>query len=93
MLAGAGAFGHKHLDGPQLIDDVEVVAIVYPVLDKAKTTADKYRIGQATTSLAALRYMIPARCKQSTANHVVIKTNSVQCTFNAVLHLLALAGL
>lgn len=51
-LAGAGAFGIKHLDGIRNIDDVEVVALVSRDLDKTRQIADKYGIEQATTELA-----------------------------------------
>jgi 2-hydroxy-4-carboxymuconate semialdehyde hemiacetal dehydrogenase len=51
-LAGAGAFGIKHLDGIQLIDGVEVVSLVGRELDKTRAVADKYGIGHVTTDLA-----------------------------------------
>jgi 2-hydroxy-4-carboxymuconate semialdehyde hemiacetal dehydrogenase len=51
-LAGAGAFGIKHLDGIQLIDGVEVVSLVGRELDKTKEVANKYGIGHVTTDLA-----------------------------------------
>ena len=51
-LAGAGAFGIKHLDGIKLIDGVEVVSLVSRELEKAKAVADKYGIGHVTTDLA-----------------------------------------
>ncbi len=50
-LAGAGAFGQKHLDAIQLIDGVEVVSVVGRELDKTKDVAAKYGIGHVTTSL------------------------------------------
>ena len=51
-LAGAGAFGIKHLDAIKLIDGVEVVSLISRDLDKTKETAGKYGIGHATTNLA-----------------------------------------
>jgi 2-hydroxy-4-carboxymuconate semialdehyde hemiacetal dehydrogenase len=51
-LAGAGAFGIKHLDAIKLIDGVEVVSIISRDLDKTKETAAKYGIGHVTTDLA-----------------------------------------
>jgi len=51
-LAGAGAFGVKHLDGIQNIDGVEVVSLISRDLDKTKEVADKYGIKHITTDLA-----------------------------------------
>ena len=51
-LAGAGAFGIKHLDGIQNIDGVEVVSLVSRELDKTKEVAAKYGIGHVTTELS-----------------------------------------
>ena len=51
-LAGAGAFGIKHLDGIKLIDGVEVVSLVSRDLEKTKAVAEKYGIGHVTTELA-----------------------------------------
>ncbi len=51
-LAGAGAFGIKHLDGIQNIDGVEVVSVIGRALDKTKEVAAKYGIGHVTTDLA-----------------------------------------
>src|SRR6476620_8083746 len=50
-LAGAGAFGIKHLDGLQLIDGVEVTAVVSRRLEQAQEVADRYGAGFATTEL------------------------------------------
>ena len=50
-LAGAGAFGIKHLDGIKNIPGVEVVSIVGRELDKTKEVAAKYGIGHVTTDL------------------------------------------
>ncbi|MBA3903294.1 MAG: oxidoreductase, partial [Rhodocyclaceae bacterium] len=51
-LAGAGAFGIKHLDAIKLIDGVEVVSLVSRELDKTRKVAEKYGIGHVTTDLA-----------------------------------------
>jgi 2-hydroxy-4-carboxymuconate semialdehyde hemiacetal dehydrogenase len=51
-LAGAGAFGIKHLDGIKNIDGVEVVSLISRDLDKTKEVAEKYGIGHVTTELA-----------------------------------------
>jgi 2-hydroxy-4-carboxymuconate semialdehyde hemiacetal dehydrogenase len=51
-LAGAGAFGIKHLDGIKNIDGVEVVSLVSRELDKTREVATKYGIGHVTTDLA-----------------------------------------
>ena len=51
-LAGAGAFGIKHLDGIRNIEGVEVVSLVSRELDKTRETAEKYGIGHVTTDLA-----------------------------------------
>jgi len=51
-LAGAGAFGIKHLDGIKNIADVEVVSLVSRDLDKTREVADKYGIAHVTTDLA-----------------------------------------
>jgi 2-hydroxy-4-carboxymuconate semialdehyde hemiacetal dehydrogenase len=51
-LAGAGAFGIKHLDGIKNIDDVEVVSLIGRRLDATKEVADKYGIKHVSTELA-----------------------------------------
>jgi len=50
-LAGAGAFGIKHLDGIKNIKDVEVVSLISRDLEKTKEVADKYGIPHVTTKL------------------------------------------
>ena len=50
-LAGAGAFGIKHLDGIQNIAGVEVVSLIGRELDKTREVAAKYGIGHVTTEL------------------------------------------
>ncbi len=51
-LAGAGAFGIKHLDGIKNIDGVEVVSLIGRELGKTREVAAKYGIGHVTTDLA-----------------------------------------
>lgn len=51
-LAGAGAFGEKHLDGLKLIDGVEVVSLIGRTLDATAAVAERYGIGHVTTDLA-----------------------------------------
>ncbi|MFN3494033.1 MAG: Gfo/Idh/MocA family oxidoreductase [Hydrogenophaga sp.] len=51
-LAGAGAFGVKHLDGIKNIDGVEVISLIGRELDKTKEVAAKYGIGHVTTELS-----------------------------------------
>jgi 2-hydroxy-4-carboxymuconate semialdehyde hemiacetal dehydrogenase len=51
-LAGAGAFGEKHLDGLKLINGVTVTSLIGRRLDATQVIADKYGIGHATTDLA-----------------------------------------
>ena len=50
-LAGAGAFGIKHLDGIKNIDGVEVISLISRDLDKTKEVAGKYGITHVTTDL------------------------------------------
>jgi 2-hydroxy-4-carboxymuconate semialdehyde hemiacetal dehydrogenase len=51
-LAGAGAFGIKHLDGIKNIAGVEVVSLISRDLDKTREVATQYGIGHVTTDLA-----------------------------------------
>jgi 2-hydroxy-4-carboxymuconate semialdehyde hemiacetal dehydrogenase len=51
-LAGAGAFGIKHLDAIKNIHGVEVVSLISRDLDKTREVAAKYGIGHVTTDLA-----------------------------------------
>jgi 2-hydroxy-4-carboxymuconate semialdehyde hemiacetal dehydrogenase len=51
-LAGAGAFGIKHLDGIKNIPDVEVISLISRELDKTLEVAAKYGIPHVTTDLA-----------------------------------------
>ena len=50
-LAGAGAFGIKHLDGLARIDGVEVTSLIGRTLDKTQEVADRYRVAHVTTDL------------------------------------------
>ncbi|HEU4604218.1 MAG TPA: Gfo/Idh/MocA family oxidoreductase, partial [Steroidobacteraceae bacterium] len=50
-LAGAGAFGVKHLEGLQKIDGVQVVSLVGRELEKTREVAQKFSIGHVTTQL------------------------------------------
>ena len=51
VLAGAGAFGQKHLDALRQIGGIEVVSLVGRELDKTRAVAQKYGIGHVTTDL------------------------------------------
>jgi 2-hydroxy-4-carboxymuconate semialdehyde hemiacetal dehydrogenase len=51
-LAGAGAFGEKHLDGLKNIDGVEVTSLIGRTIESTRKVADKYGIGHVTTDLA-----------------------------------------
>ena len=50
-LAGAGAFGIKHLDGLRNIDGVSITSIVSRRLEQAQEVAEKYGAPHATTEL------------------------------------------
>ena len=50
-LAGAGAFGIKHLDAIRHIDGVEVVSLVGRRYEPTKEVADKYGIAHVATDL------------------------------------------
>ena len=51
-LAGAGAFGIKHLDGIKAIEGVEVVSLISREMDKTQEIAARYGIGHVTTELS-----------------------------------------
>ena len=51
ILAGAGAFGLKHLDAIKNISGVEVVGLVGRRLDATREAADKYGVPHAMTEL------------------------------------------
>lgn len=50
-LAGAGAFGIKHIDGIKNIPGVEVVSLIGRELGKTQEVAAKYGIGHVSTEL------------------------------------------
>lgn len=50
-LAGAGAFGEKHLDGLKAIDGVEIVSIISRDADQAAAVAAKYGARHSGTRL------------------------------------------
>jgi 2-hydroxy-4-carboxymuconate semialdehyde hemiacetal dehydrogenase len=50
-LAGAGAFGIKHLDALARIDDVEIVSVVSRTIEQARDVAAIYGARQATVDL------------------------------------------
>jgi 2-hydroxy-4-carboxymuconate semialdehyde hemiacetal dehydrogenase len=51
-LAGAGAFGIKHLDAIKLIDGVKVISVISRDAAKTQEVADKYGIAHVATDLA-----------------------------------------
>lgn len=50
-LAGAGAFGEKHLDGLKLIDGVEIVSVISRRAEQAAAVAAKYGARHSGTEL------------------------------------------
>ena len=50
-LAGAGAFGEKHLDGLKNIDGVEIVSIISRRAEQAAAVAEKYGAKHSSTEL------------------------------------------
>ena len=50
-LAGAGAFGIKHLEAIQKIDGVEVVSLISRQLEPTRLVAQRFGIGHCTTEL------------------------------------------
>ena len=50
-LAGAGAFGEKHLDGLQNIDGAEIVSVISRGADQAAEVAKKYGAKHSSTEL------------------------------------------
>jgi len=50
-LAGAGAFGEKHLDGLQKIDGVEITSIISRTAEQAAAVAEKYGARHHSTEL------------------------------------------
>ncbi|MGQ0834265.1 MAG: Gfo/Idh/MocA family oxidoreductase [Gammaproteobacteria bacterium] len=52
VLAGAGAFGQKHLDAVRRIGGIEVASLVGRQLEPTQAIAGKYDVPHATTDLA-----------------------------------------
>ena len=52
VLAGAGAFGKKHLDGIANIGGVECISVVGRRLQPTQAVAEQYGVAHATTDLA-----------------------------------------
>jgi 2-hydroxy-4-carboxymuconate semialdehyde hemiacetal dehydrogenase len=52
ILAGAGAFGAKHLDAIKAIGDTEVVSLVGRTLEPTRAVAQRYGIAHVTTDLS-----------------------------------------
>ena len=50
-LAGAGAFGEKHLDGLKLIEGVEIVSVISRTAEQAAAVAAKYGAKHSSTEL------------------------------------------
>ena len=50
-LAGAGAFGEKHLDGLKLIDGVEIVSVISRKAEQAAAVAARYGAKHSSTEL------------------------------------------
>jgi 2-hydroxy-4-carboxymuconate semialdehyde hemiacetal dehydrogenase len=50
-LAGAGAFGEKHLDALRTIDGVEVTSLVGRTFESTQKVAERYGVGHVTTEL------------------------------------------
>ena len=50
-LAGAGAFGVKHLEAMAKIDGVQVVSLIGRTLDATKEVASRFGVGHVTTEL------------------------------------------
>ena len=53
ILAGAGAFGQKHLDAIKTIGDIDVVSLVGRDIEATRNTATKYGVPHVTTDLEA----------------------------------------
>src|SRR5262249_59132031 len=52
VLAGAGAFGVKHLEATKAIGNIEVVSLVGRTLEPTRAVAQKHGVPHATTELA-----------------------------------------
>jgi 2-hydroxy-4-carboxymuconate semialdehyde hemiacetal dehydrogenase len=51
-LAGAGAFGIRHLDAIRMIEGVEVISLIGRELEKTRKVAERYGIAHVGTDLA-----------------------------------------
>lgn len=51
VLAGAGAFGQKHMDAVRAIGGIEVVSLIGRDREATKATAQKYGVGHVTDNL------------------------------------------
>jgi 2-hydroxy-4-carboxymuconate semialdehyde hemiacetal dehydrogenase len=79
VVAGAGAFGRKHLDGIARIDGVEVVSVVDAVPELAEKVAGQYGVDHTTTELGdalALPGVDAAILATPTSMHAA---QSIQC--------------
>jgi 2-hydroxy-4-carboxymuconate semialdehyde hemiacetal dehydrogenase len=79
ILAGAGAFGQKHLDAIKVIGGIEVVSLVGRDLEATRSTAAKYGVAHTTTNLAealALRGVDAAILCTPTQMHA---SQAIQC--------------
>ena len=61
-LAGAGAFGVKHLEAMAKIDGVQVVSLIGRTLDATKEVAARFGIGHVTTELDETPRAARTRC-------------------------------
>jgi 2-hydroxy-4-carboxymuconate semialdehyde hemiacetal dehydrogenase len=52
ILAGAGAFGQKHLDAIKQVGGIEVVSLVGRQLEPTRAVAEKYGVSHVTTDLS-----------------------------------------
>jgi 2-hydroxy-4-carboxymuconate semialdehyde hemiacetal dehydrogenase len=85
-LAGAGAFGVKHLDGIKNIDGVEVISLVGRELDKTKEVAAKYGIGHVTTELSESLALKELDAVHPVHTHADARTSRPSACLNAGKH-------
>ena len=72
-LAGAGAFGIKHLDGIKNIDGVEVVSLVGRELEKTQAVARQYGITHMHRAVPQPQRQ--QRSRQTHARHAGMQAN------------------
>jgi UDP-N-acetylglucosamine 3-dehydrogenase len=53
-VVGCGSIGNAHMEGYNLVDDVEVIAVCDPVAPARKTYMDEYGIGQEFETVAEM---------------------------------------